>query len=108
MLRLLGTKIPRSISLLKKVVFHDLTKQTAVCVALVGFGDLLAQMYMKQLDTKRLTDMALAGSFLGPWYKERIQRNAYSTPTLEGSQTGQKKKSICLRPRPDMLLFDTQ
>lgn len=50
-----------------KLVKSDLAKQTVICAALVGVGDALAQAYRNERDLKRLVDMTLAGSFLGPW-----------------------------------------
>ena len=52
-----------------KLVKSDLAKQTVICAGLVGIGDALAQAYQNERDLRRLVDMTLAGSFLGPWYK---------------------------------------
>mgnify|MGYP003334996140 CR=1 FL=1 len=65
--RLLFGSLRRSFSL--KIVSPDLVKQTVICAGLVGVGDALAQAYQNERDLKRLVDMTLAGSFLGPWYK---------------------------------------
>lgn len=54
----------------KRFVRSDLTRQTVICSALVGIGDLIAQVYQGVQDVKRVVDMACAGTWLGAWYKE--------------------------------------
>ena len=53
----------------RRLIKSDLARQTVICAGLVGVGDALAQIYQNERDLKRLVDMTLAGTFLGPWYK---------------------------------------
>ena len=74
----------------ERIEWADLARQTLVCSALVGVGDLLAQLYQgggerEKIDSSRLCHMTLAGAFLGPWFKERrlhINRLKYISLSL--------------------------
>ena len=71
----------------ERVEWADLTRQTLVCSALVGIGDLLAQVYQRgggreQIDTPRLCHMTLAGAFLGPWFKEHRLHSQFALKIL--------------------------